>query len=135
MSNGEDSDTNDSDAGVEVPEAPAAGTLDPDDFEPDEPAIAEAERAAAELGPEVPTSPEPGAGDTTVVGLFWKLALVFNVAVFGVSVGPMIGFFLDDWDLALQVFAVGALAAAYGFVRYYRFRRDRDGESDESNTV
>lgn len=134
MSSGEDSDTDES-SGVEIPEAPAAGSLDPDKLEPDEPAIAEAERAAAELGPEIPTPPEPGEGDTAVVGLFWKLVVVFNVAVFGVTVGPMIGFFLGDWDLALQVFAVGVLTAAYGFVRYYRFRRDRDGESDESNTA
>jgi hypothetical protein len=113
----------------EIPEAPEPDGPDPESLGPGVPTAPGSETDAENLGPEIPTAPEPGDGDSEIVGLFWKLVVVFNAAVLALSVGPMIGFFLGDWDLGLQVFAVGALAFAYGTVRYYQFRRDRD-ESD-----
>ncbi|PSP93226.1 hypothetical protein BRC91_10440 [Halobacteriales archaeon QS_4_62_28] len=116
----------DPDSGPEIPEAPAPDGPDPESLGPEVPTAPGTET----LGPEIPTPPDPGEGDSEVVGLFWKLVVVFNVAILGLSVGPMIVFFLGDWDLGLQVFAVGALAFAYGTARYYQFRRDRDGDTD-----
>lgn len=121
------SDDDEDEAGVDVPEAPSPNVTEPEDLGPEVPAAAGTAEDDESLGPDVPTPPTPDEADTEVVGLFWKLVVVFNVAVFGVTVGPMIGFFLGNWDLGLQVFAVGALALAYGLVRYYRFREDRDG--------
>lgn len=132
MSGNEDSAD---DSGVDIPEAPSTGGPDPDDLGPDIPTAPGSEFDPDQLGPDIPTPPEPGEGDTGVVALFWKLVVVFNVAVFGLAVGPMIGVFLGDWDLGLQVFAVGALAFAYGTIRYDRFRRGRDEEPDEPETA
>jgi hypothetical protein len=119
----------------EIPDPPPVDGTDPEDIGPGVPTAPGSEDDPEQLGPEIPTPPEPTAGDadSESVRLFWKLVLVFNVAVFGLSVGPMIGVFLDNWDLGLQVFAVGALAAAYGLVRYYGFRRDRETNPDESD--
>lgn len=118
------------DATVTIPEAPSPDGPDPEDLGPGVPTAPGSETDAEQLGPEIPTAPAPADADSDVAGLFWKLVLVFNVAVFGLSVGPMIGFFLDNWDLGLQVFAVGALAFGYGMTRYYQFRRDRDDDDE-----
>lgn len=115
----------------DVPRAPNPGGPDPDDLGPDAPSVPNT--GSEDLGPSIPTPPEPGDADSEVVGLFWKLVLVFNVAVFGITVGPMFGYFLGDWELGLQVFLVGALAFAYGTFRYYRFRKDRDRGDDSEN--
>lgn len=130
-----DDEAGDEASAGEIPEAPSPGGPDPDDLGPESPEAPEVpgrETNPEQLGPEIPTPPDPSNADSEVAGLFWKLVLVFNVAVFGLSVGPMIGFFLGDWDLALQVFTVGAVAFAYGGLRYYQFRRARDDETSST---
>jgi len=93
---------------------------EPDEFDP------------SSLGPDVPEAPEPpdGAANTEVTALFWKLVVVFNVALLGLSVGPMLYYFEGRVDLGIRVTLAGAIAFAYGYFRYRRFVKQRD--SDES---
>lgn len=80
------------------------------------------------LGPDVPEAPSPpdGTGDSDVTALFWKLVVVFNAALLALSVGPMLAYFEGEVQLGLRITLVGAIAFAYGIIRYVRFRRQRD---------
>jgi len=113
-----------SDPDEQWPDEPETGWPDePDQGWPDEP-------DAQDLGPDVPSPPPRGSADNPeAVQLFWKLVLVFNVALLALAIGPMFIVFQDQWDLGLQIFFVGALAFAYGTVRYYRFRETKDDDT------
>lgn len=102
--------------------------FDPNSLGPDAPSVPDPDHPGEDLAPDVPTASDldPSAVDPATARMFWWLVVVFNVALFGLSVGPMIGFFRGNWDLALQVFLVGVLAFGYGVIKYYRFRRDDD---------
>ena len=91
---------------------------EPDEFDP------------SSLGPDVPEAPEPpdGAADSEVTSLFWKLVVVFNVALLALSVGPMLAYFEGRVDLGIRVTLVGVVAFAYGFFRYRRFVNERDSD-------
>ncbi|HMB50923.1 MAG TPA: hypothetical protein VKM69_09710 [Natronoarchaeum rubrum] len=93
---------------------------EPDEFDP------------SSLGPDVPEAPDPpdGAANSEVTSLFWQLVVVFNIALLALSVGPMLAYFDGRVDLGVRITLVGALAFAYGYVRYRRFVKDRD--SDET---
>ncbi|MFC6975570.1 hypothetical protein ACFQL1_14390 [Halomicroarcula sp. GCM10025709] len=59
---------------------------------------------------------------------------MFNVALLGLSVGPMLVYFEGQVERGVQVFLVGAIAFAYGYFRYHRFvnaREDEDGETTD----
>jgi len=88
------------------------------------------------LGPDIPEAPSPpqGAANSDVTSLFWKLVVVFNIALLGLSVGPMLAYFDGRVDLGIRVTLVGALAFGYGYVRYRRFVKQRDSEPDETDT-
>lgn len=77
------------------------------------------------------TSSEPDFSDVDVdddtARLFWYLVLVFNVALMGLAIGPMMIVFLDQWLLGGQITAAGAILAAYG---YYRYRKQAPGGED-----
>ncbi|MDS0257934.1 hypothetical protein NDI56_00765 [Haloarcula sp. S1CR25-12] len=92
--------------------------FEPDEFDP------------SSLGPDVPEAPSPpeGAANNDVTALFWKLVVVFNVALLALSVGPMIAYFEGDVDLGVRITLVGAIAAAYGYFRYRRFTKQRDSD-------
>ncbi|MBX0321835.1 hypothetical protein EGH21_02200 [Halomicroarcula sp. F13] len=123
MLDGPDERDPDGDPGVLSEKSP----YEPDEFDPDS------------LGPDVPKAPRPpdGSGDSDVAALFWKLVLVFNVALLGLSVGPMLAYFEGRVDLGVRVFLVGLLAFGYGTFRYYKFRRDRedDGGAPDAETA
>lgn len=80
---------------------------------------------------DVPDVDEPEATladsdvDPAVIALFWRLVLVSNVALFGLSVGPMVLYFRGDALLGGGLLGVGLLAAGYGSVRYWQFQRER----------
>ena len=99
---------------------------EPDEFDPDSlgPSI-----------PEAPSAPEPprDGSASQVSGLFWKLVVVFNVALFGLSVGPMLIYFEGQVDRGTQVFLVGAIAFGYGYFRYRRFMNSREEGDDSSD--
>ncbi|WP_324663109.1 DUF7322 domain-containing protein [Haloarcula sediminis] len=79
------------------------------------------------LGPDVPEPPD-GAGNSEVASVFWKLVLVFNVALLALSLGPMFAYFRGNVGLGLQLTAAGAILFAYGYYRYRQFVRERDAD-------
>ena len=89
--------------------------FEPDEFDP------------SSLGPDIPEPPEGGASNE-VTALFWKLVVVFNIALLALSLGPMFAYFRGNVDLGLQLTAAGAILFAYGYFRYQRFVRRRDSE-------
>ena len=91
---------------------------EPDEFDP------------SSLGPDVPEPPEGGGGE--VASLFWKLVVVFNVALLALSLGPMFAYFRGDTDLGLQLTAAGLILFAYGYFRYRKFLRERDEAAAEA---
>lgn len=95
---------------------------EPEEFDPDS------------LGPSAPEAPRPpdGAGNSEVTGLFWKLVVVFNIALLALSLGPMLAYFEGQVDLGLRVFLVGVVAFGYGTYRYVRFRQERETEESDS---
>lgn len=97
---------------------------EPDEFDP------------SSLGPDIPEAPEPpdGAANSEVTSLFWKLVVVFNIALLALSVGPMLAYFEGRVELGLRVTLVGAVTFSYGVIRYRRFvkQRDSDDVGDES---
>lgn len=89
--------------------------LEPREFDPD---------SMGPKAPEIPDYSEKAAdADPEVSALFWKLVLVFNVAVMGVSLGLMFGVFRNNWELGSQLLAGGLILGGYGFYRYRRFQR------------
>jgi len=89
------------------------------------------------LGPDVPEAPSPpdGAGNSDVTALFWKLVVVFNVALLALSVGPMLAYFDGRVDLGIRITLIGALAFAYGLFRYIRFEQQRDSDDSEEEAA
>ena len=85
------------------------------------------------LGPDVPEAPSPpdGEGYSDVQSLFWKLVVVFNVALLALSLGPMFAYFEGRVEFGLRIFLVGVVLFAYGTFRYVQFRRERDAEGNE----
>lgn len=63
--------------------------------------------------------------DGSVQGLFWRLVLVFNVALFGLAVGPMFMYFQGNLRIGGGLFVLGVFNGVYGVVRYRRFKRRR----------
>ncbi len=113
----------DTDDPVDVPEPPRSDLGEEPESEtgwPDEPSEFDPES----IGPSVPEPPEPGVADSQAVELFWKLVVVFNVALFALALGAMqVGFGVRP-ELGVQVFLVGVLALVYGLYRYRDFRTD-----------
>lgn len=86
-----------------------------------------------DLIPEVDIpEPDPAEGNmgSDAVKLFVRLVVVFNVALFGVTVGPMFLYFEGDIRTGGILLVVGLLAGGYGLVRYWLFARDREETGD-----
>jgi hypothetical protein len=86
-------------------------------------------------GPEIPTLDSlDDAENPAEIRLFYKLVVVFNVALLALSVGPMLVYFEGNWQLGSRVFAVGAVIFAYGAYRYYDHvhagKDEASGEAD-----
>ena len=97
--------------------------------EPDDPGSADSLEPDPEsdLAPDVPevTVPEPpgpSSGDASdgLVRSFWKLVAIFNLALFAVSLGPMLAVFRGEWVNGGAVFFLGVAVFFYGYVRYQR---------------
>lgn len=70
--------------------------------------------------------PDPSEGNlnSDAVKLFVRLVVVFNVALFGVTVGPLFLYFEGDIRTGGTLLVVGLLAGGYGLARYWVFARD-----------
>ena len=85
-----------------------------------------------ELGPRAP-DPTPdvdgvlGPTDAPrelLVG-FWSLVILFNLGLFGLSLGAMLIWFRGSWDVGGALLVLGLLATVHGIHRY-RVLRERD---------
>lgn len=105
--------------------------------EPDEPfpePDADHEPAEPDLGPSPPDpTPEvdgmlgPTGTSTDLMVAFWSLVVLFNVGLFGLTVGPMLLYFRGDWAFGGALVALGVLAAARGLHRYRQARAADEG--------
>lgn len=81
--------------------------------EPDEP-------GPGDLGPPVPETPDPSAGEAVhprVQRLFWAMVLVYKVALLATSLGLFFLVFEGDRDLGGPLLAAGLLLFVYGIYR------------------
>lgn len=101
---------------------------DDDDPWPDEPEEFDPDSLAPSVTPpEAPDAPEFSGEDVDddVFRAFWSTVIMANVALFGVSVGAMVVFFLGDLRVGGTAIVVGVLAALFGYRYYAAFQRDR----------
>lgn len=82
------------------------------------------EPAPEEGNPEqeyAPDVPDASAAPPELRRTFWVTVLAFNLALFGLSVGPMLIGFRGRWLVGGGLLALGGIAGVYGFRRYRRF--------------
>ena len=107
-------ESDDAPPGRPIPNDPTPADIDEPEAEllPDDP--------AAGLGLEVPRAPDTSQNDVDpeLKKQFWKLVLLFNVALFGMSLGVMLVGFEGRWTLGGAIFLVGAVAFARGSLGY-----------------
>ncbi len=99
------------------------------------------------LGPDVPEVdvpevdvPEPGDAvgedvDVDTAKGFWRLVLIFDVALLALALGPMFVYFRGELRRGGMLVAFGALAFLYGVARYREFQAEggaRESEVDEA---
>lgn len=53
---------------------------------------------------------------------FWSVVVLFNVAVFGVTVGPIVWYLGGDLRIGGALLAVGIFATVRGLMRYRQLR-------------
>lgn len=86
--------------------------------------------------PRVPSAPKPTTReadvDPDVLETFWLSVLLANVAVFGLSLGPMLIFFRGMWLWGGASMALGAvcLLRVYQHYRAFEARRADDEDGD-----
>ena len=114
----DDSTPDDSDdSGAELlPEDPPQAEAD---LLPDNPAD---NLGTEDLVPEPPSVPDTSKkedeADTELKKQFWSLVLIFNVALFGMSLGLMVVGFRGRWQVGGAIFLAGAFAFLRGWHQY-----------------
>jgi hypothetical protein len=106
---------------------------EPDEAYPEPDPEADLENPEEDLTsvPEPPKPPEPMPESEVPDDLlksFWALVLLANVALFGLTVGPMALYFYPDPRLGTALLAVGAFAALAGARRFREVQRTQDTE-------
>jgi hypothetical protein len=85
------------------------------------------------LGPGIPSVSDPSENltqfsdenvDSALKKQFWSLVLLFNVALFAMSLGLMLVGFEGRWRVGGAMFAVGAFAFLRGWYGYKSVRKD-----------
>ena len=104
------------------PDDPAEG------LEPDAPEVSD---PAENLGPEIPAAADLDEtdADPELRRQFWTLVALFNVALFGTSLGLMLVGFEGRWLVGGAMFAAGALAFARGWFKYKAVTSDGASEA------
>ncbi|WP_276300617.1 DUF7322 domain-containing protein [Halorussus lipolyticus] len=123
----DDSTPDDSDDSVAelLPEDPPQAEAD---LLPDDPA----EGLGADLGPDPPSVPDlsqnEDEADPELKKQFWSLVLIFNVALFGMSLGLMVVGFRGRLQVGGAIF----LAGAFAFLRGWRqYQKVTDGDDED----
>lgn len=90
-----------------------------------------------DVGPEVPSVETPDLDespaledvdvDPETASLFWRLVLVFDVALFALVAGPVLWYVAGRKRIGVQVTVLGVVAFAYGV---YRLRTRETGRDD-----
>lgn len=95
---------------------------EPDEFDPVNDIGPDAPSAPETPGPDPPKPPTPDTAESEVdpelFRAFWKLVVIFNLALFALALGPMLIFFRGDWGSGLPVFVIGVSSFVYGYLRY-----------------
>lgn len=84
----------------------------------------------------VPEAPRPALDESEVdpelSAFWWRTVVLANIALGGLTIGPMVVFFERMWTVGAVVFVVGALALVrvYQHVRWFQ-NRDDDGEGPD----
>lgn len=109
-----------------------------DSADEDEATLPHEEFDGSSVGPDVPsidvddldksTRLEDVDADPQTAGLFWRLVLVFDVALFALVAGPALWYFDDRRTLGVRLTALGLIAFGYGVYKL-RTRETGDGES------
>ena len=105
---------------------------------PDEPEETNPESRWGDPERDLPRIPEPAVAekdvDPEILETFWRSVVLANVALFGLSLGPMLGYFRGWWLWGGAAIAVGALAGLRVYQHYRAFER-RHGEDEESRSA
>jgi hypothetical protein len=90
-----------------------------------------------DLAPDPPTIPDTSANDADpeLKKRFWSLVMIFNVALFGMSLGLMVVGFRGQWKVGGAIFAVGAFAFLRGWRGYQQVNAKVESSADESDSV
>jgi len=89
--------------------------------------------------PRIPTpSVEEKDVDPEILETFWRSVVLANVALFGLSLGPMLVYFRGWWLWGGAAVALGAVAGLRVYQHYRAFDRryngdDEDGDDPERN--
>jgi len=111
-----------------------------EDPEPDPPSLGPDPPSVDVPEVEVPETPS-ATGDTDVdvdadtAREFWRLVLIFDVALLALALGPMFVYFMDDWRRGGLLLGFGLLAFLYGVARYREFQTaaENTGDDDAGN--
>ena len=68
----------------------------------------------------------PSGTDPAIIVGFWSLVILFNIGLFGLTVGPMLIYFRGDWSLGGALLGLGALATIHGLYKYRSLRQRED---------
>ncbi len=88
----------------------------------------EPDAESLDIGPDVPSVPDPAENDVDpeLSRRFWALVLVFNAALLATSLGAMFLVFEADYTLGGQLLVAGLAAFAFGLYRYRAAREYLD---------
>lgn len=119
--------------GREDPDDDVVEDLIPENDQPEEPdPEAELTDHESELPPEPPEPPDPSDVPKDLKRNFWGLVIVFNVAIFGITVGPMLIGFRGNWRFGGALLGLGIVALVHGLYRY-RVVTSQHTEDDEDS--
>ncbi|MFB6185896.1 MAG: hypothetical protein ABEI86_03395 [Halobacteriaceae archaeon] len=72
--------------------------------------------------------PDPNNAPANLRREFWIQVLIFNIAVFMLSLGSLLLIFSQKAALSVAVFLVGSLSFLHGYHRYRRVMNQSDRE-------